>query len=170
MRIAKPPSFNSCHNPVENKTLLTRRERDKRTAALLNALGERPRTLFCLALALNALAFPYQGIVLDARLYSFQVLNRVEGGAFSNDLFFRFGSLLPNVLTSWFSVRDDKARLNMIIRERGSPIDAAASRKALGTRSSMSSVVRTTTGSTMIASATDPARAEKCPMRITSTS
>jgi hypothetical protein len=63
-----------------------------RSAAVLTALGERPRILFCLAVALNALAFPYQGIVLDARLYSFQVLNRVEGGAFSNDLFFRFGS------------------------------------------------------------------------------
>jgi hypothetical protein len=63
-----------------------------RLAQILTALGERPRTLFCLALALNALAFPYQGIVLDSRLYSFQVLNRVEGGAFSDDLFFRFGS------------------------------------------------------------------------------
>jgi hypothetical protein len=63
-----------------------------RSARVLTALGERPWTLFCLALALNALAFPYQGIVLDSRLYSFQVLNRVEDGAFANDLFFRFGS------------------------------------------------------------------------------
>jgi hypothetical protein len=63
-----------------------------RLAQILTALGERPLALFCLALALNALAFPYQGIVLDARLYSFQVLNRVEDGACSDDLFFRFGS------------------------------------------------------------------------------
>ena len=39
-----------------------------------------------------------------------------------------------------------------------------------GTRFSMSSVVRTVTGIAMIASATAPAIAEKCPMRITSSS
>ena len=39
-----------------------------------------------------------------------------------------------------------------------------------GTRLSMSSVVRTVTGMAMIASATAPAMAEKCPMRTTSSS
>ena len=41
---------------------------------------------------------------------------------------------------------------------------AAASRSVLGTSSSMSSVVRTTTGTTISASATAPARPEKCPI------
>ena len=39
-----------------------------------------------------------------------------------------------------------------------------------GTRFSMSSVVRTVTGMAMMASATAPASAEKCPMRTTSSS
>src|SRR5437870_11240366 len=39
-----------------------------------------------------------------------------------------------------------------------------------GTRVSISSVVRTVTGMAMIASATAPASAEKCPMRTTSSS
>ena len=52
----------------------------------------------------------------------------------------------------------------------GEPSAAAASRSAFGTRFSMSSVVRTTTGMTMIASAIAPAQAEKCPMRMTMTS
>ena len=49
----------------------------------------------------------------------------------------------------------------MIIFARGRPSAAAASRSVSGTRFSMSSVVRTTTGITMIASATAPAQAEK---------
>ena len=43
----------------------------------------------------------------------------------------------------------------------GAPSAAAASRSVFGTRFSMSSVVRTITGIMMIASATDPAQAEK---------
>ena len=43
-------------------------------------------------LALNAAVFPYQGRVHDATLYSFQTLNRVSGGHFSEDLFFKYGS------------------------------------------------------------------------------
>ena len=62
------------------------------SADVLAALGRRRGCLFALLLALNALAFPYLGITLDSRLYSFQVLNRVEGGACADDLFFRFGS------------------------------------------------------------------------------
>ena len=43
------------------------------------------------------------------------------------------------------------------------PSDSAASRICTGTRRSISSVVRTTTGSTMNASASAPANAEKLP-------
>jgi hypothetical protein len=45
------------------------------------------------------------------------------------------------------------------------PIEAAASRSWFGTSISMSSVVRTTTGMTMTASATAPASPEKWPIR-----
>src|SRR5688572_30384755 len=47
------------------------------------------------------------------------------------------------------------------------PSESAASRICAGTRRSISSVVRTTTGSTMKASATAPAKAEKCPIGAT---
>ena len=47
--------------------------------------------------------------------------------------------------------------------ERGMPSAVAASRSVLGTRLSMSSVVRTTIGAAMIASATPPASPEKWP-------
>ena len=50
-----------------------------------------------------------------------------------------------------------------LLRARGMPIEAQASRKVSGTSTSMSSVVRTTTGTTMTARATAPAQAEKCP-------
>src|ERR1700722_19747525 len=49
----------------------------------------------------------------------------------------------------------------------GAPSAAAASRNVLGTRFSMSSVVRTMTGIMMIASATEPAHAEKWPIGTT---
>ena len=52
----------------------------------------------------------------------------------------------------------------MITFHMGAPSAAAASRRPFGTRFSMSSVVRTTTGRTMMASATTPAQAEKCPI------
>ncbi|MBO0733948.1 MAG: hypothetical protein J2P49_06470, partial [Methylocapsa sp.] len=35
---------------------------------------------------------PYKGIVHDGRLYTIQALNGLEGGRFSQDLYFRFGS------------------------------------------------------------------------------
>ena len=44
------------------------------------------------------------------------------------------------------------------------PSAAAASRSCVGTSSSMSSVVRTTTGMTITASATAPAKPEKWPI------
>ena len=50
------------------------------------------------------------------------------------------------------------------------PSAAAASRNWLGTSSSMSSVVRTTTGMTITASATAPASPEKWPIGATMTS
>ena len=46
----------------------------------------------------------------------------------------------------------------------GMPNDNAASRICPGTRRSISSVVRTTTGRTMNANAMPPASAEKCPI------
>ena len=60
--------------------------------------------------------------------------------------------------------------MRVIISERGKPIEAAASRSVSGTRISMSSVVRTTTGITITASATAPAQPEKCPIGATITS
>ena len=47
--------------------------------------------------------------------------------------------------------------------ERGIPSAEAASRRVLGTRLSMSSVVRTMIGVAMTASAMPPAYPEKCP-------
>src|SRR5690242_19940574 len=63
-----------------------------RIAASLRALRDRPATLFLVLFALNALVLPYAGFIHDARLYGVQVLNKVEGGAFADDLFFRYGS------------------------------------------------------------------------------
>jgi hypothetical protein len=55
-------------------------------------LADRPFTLFALLLALNAIARPYSNCAHDARLYSLQVLNQVEHGAFADDVFLRYGS------------------------------------------------------------------------------
>jgi hypothetical protein len=63
-----------------------------RTAEALQALALRPQVLFLIALALNALAQPYAGIIHDARLYSLQTLNRLSEGAFADDLFLHYGS------------------------------------------------------------------------------
>jgi hypothetical protein len=63
-----------------------------RAAAALRALGNRPWSLFLVLFALNAVVLPYAGFIHDARLYGVQVLNKVEGGAFADDLFFRYGS------------------------------------------------------------------------------
>ena len=60
--------------------------------------------------------------------------------------------------------------MRTIMWARGRPIEAAASRSVSGTRISMSSVVRTTTGITMTASATAPAQPEKWPIGATMTS
>lgn len=64
-------------------------------ASLTDALRElaaRPWCLFLLLVALNALIRPYGGIVHDARLYSLQVVNHLEGGTYHEDLFLRYGS------------------------------------------------------------------------------
>src|SRR5262245_49955166 len=58
----------------------------------LSWLGGQPALLFLFALALNAVRFPYLGRVHDATLYSFQALNHLSGGQFSDDLFFKYGS------------------------------------------------------------------------------
>jgi hypothetical protein len=63
-----------------------------RVAAALRELHGRPYTLFAVILVVNAVAQPYAGFIHDSRLYSVQVLNKVEGGAFADDLFFRYGS------------------------------------------------------------------------------
>jgi hypothetical protein len=63
-----------------------------RAADALRALAQRRWTLLVVVLALNAVACPYEGMIHDARLYGVQVLNRVEAGAFADDLFFRYGS------------------------------------------------------------------------------
>jgi hypothetical protein len=62
------------------------------TASSLRALAERPMILFLFLLALNALSYPYAGLTHDAYLYSMQVLNRMENGAYNTDLFFLHGS------------------------------------------------------------------------------
>src|ERR1700722_13580752 len=62
------------------------------SADALARLAAKPWALFLVLLALNTIAQPYAGITHDARLYSVQVLNRVENGAYADDLFFRYGS------------------------------------------------------------------------------
>ncbi len=57
--------------------------------------------------------------------------------------------------------------MRLITTARGRPSAIAASRSWFGTSVSMSSVVRTTTGMTMTASATAPASPEKWPMGAT---
>ena len=60
--------------------------------AALRELMDRPWTLFFALLAVNAIALPYRGFVHDSQLYAVQVMNRVENGAYADDLFFRYGS------------------------------------------------------------------------------
>ena len=63
-----------------------------RAADALRQLADRPWTLFLLLLALNALARPCSITAHDARLYSLQVLNQAEPGAYADDIFLRYGS------------------------------------------------------------------------------
>jgi hypothetical protein len=58
----------------------------------IRRLADRPWTLFCVLLALNAIARPCSVTAHDARLYSLQALNFAEHGAFADDVFLRFGS------------------------------------------------------------------------------
>jgi hypothetical protein len=75
-------------------------------------LAGRRWSLFLALLALNAFALPYAGFIHDARLYGVQVLNRVDDGAFADDLFFRYGSqdnysafsILVAPLTRWLGL------------------------------------------------------------------
>ena len=60
--------------------------------AAVRELVDRPWSLLFALLAVNAVALPYRGILHDSQLYAVQVMNRVEGGAYSDDLFFRYGS------------------------------------------------------------------------------
>ncbi len=63
-----------------------------RAATVVGRLTHRPGCLLALLLAVNAVARPYANLAHDARLYSVQVLNRLEGGTFADDLFLRYGS------------------------------------------------------------------------------
>src|SRR6476660_6630176 len=58
----------------------------------LDVLAVRPALLFAVLWALNAIKFPYGGLIHDARLYGLQAQNHASGGAYSRDLFLRFGS------------------------------------------------------------------------------
>src|SRR5438270_7254260 len=64
----------------------------ERAVDALRRLAAHPSCFFCLLLAVNAGARPYAGITHDARLYSIQVLNQLDPSAYSDDLFFRYGS------------------------------------------------------------------------------
>ncbi|MSQ95468.1 MAG: hypothetical protein EXR98_13045 [Gemmataceae bacterium] len=63
-----------------------------KSSPAFRCLADRPVTLFLLLLAINALARPYSNCAHDARIYSLQVLNQAEGGAFADDVFLRYGS------------------------------------------------------------------------------
>src|ERR1022692_2982834 len=58
----------------------------------IRRLADRPSTLFVVLLALNAIARPCSITAHDARLYSLQVMNQAEHGAYAADVFLRFGS------------------------------------------------------------------------------
>src|SRR5205807_2003648 len=58
----------------------------------IRRLAERPRTLFFLLLALNAIARPASSTAHDAKLYSLQALNNADAGAYGEDVFLRYGS------------------------------------------------------------------------------
>jgi hypothetical protein len=61
-------------------------------ADAMRRLADRPCTLFCLLLALNAIARPCSITAHDARLYSLQALNQAEHGTYADDVFLRYGS------------------------------------------------------------------------------
>src|SRR6516164_6054317 len=61
-------------------------------SAALSRLAGRPACLLGLLLALNALARPYVSLIHDSRLYAVQVLNRLEGGTYADDLYLGYGS------------------------------------------------------------------------------
>src|ERR1700730_11248316 len=63
-----------------------------RALSAIGRLAARPWSLFCVLLAVTALARPYAGITHDARLYSAQVLNQLDPAAYGDDIFFRYGS------------------------------------------------------------------------------
>jgi hypothetical protein len=63
-----------------------------RAADGIRQLADRPWTLFCLLLAMNALARPCYATAHDAHLYSLQAINQAETGSYSDDVFLRFGS------------------------------------------------------------------------------
>jgi hypothetical protein len=63
-----------------------------RAADGIRRLADQPWALFCLLLAMNAVARPCYATGHDARLYSLQSLNYAEDGAYADDVFLRYGS------------------------------------------------------------------------------
>jgi len=49
-------------------------------------------TFSAILFTLNAILWPYLGLVHDARLYALQALNHSQNGRFAQDLFFKYGS------------------------------------------------------------------------------
>src|SRR5262245_22025699 len=72
--------------PVSLPAWLTRASEE------IRRLADRPWTLFFILLAMNAIARPCSITAHDARLYSLQALNQAEQGAYSDDVFLRYGS------------------------------------------------------------------------------
>jgi hypothetical protein len=81
--------------------------RDVTTA--IEVLGEQRRLRLAVLLAVNAVSLPYSNLAHDAQLYALQVLNRVSNGAFSADLFLKFGS--QDLYTPFSRVAAPLARL-----------------------------------------------------------
>ena len=84
------------HYPGKNKAMLAEKSPPlswtERARRQLSALVDRPVLLLLVLLAVNAVTRPYANIAHDTRLYSIQVVNQCENGAFNDDLFFRYGS------------------------------------------------------------------------------
>src|ERR1700692_1534418 len=81
-----PPSSDDADMPVAFPAWLTS------AADGIRRLADRPWTLVFLLLAMNALGRPASITAHDARLYSLQALNQAEDGAYSDDVFLRYGS------------------------------------------------------------------------------
>ncbi len=91
---ASPGSIELTTNPFEASTSPSLRldALARRIEIAWGRLVASNTTLFFILLAANAWALPYSGLVHDARLYAIQLVNRIDGGSFSGDLYLRFGT------------------------------------------------------------------------------